>query len=45
MESTMLDLMFHLPEYSEDGVVKITITKEFVLRGKKPLMRRRRRSA
>jgi hypothetical protein len=26
-------------------VVKITITKEFVLRGKKPLMRRRRRSA
>ena len=45
MENSMLDLMFHLPEYSEDNVVKITITKEFVLRGKKPLMRRRRRSA
>ncbi len=45
MESAMLDLMFHLPEYSEDNVVKITITKEFVLRGKKPLMRHRRRSA
>ena len=45
MEMTMLDLMFHLPEYSEDRVSKITITKEFVLRGKKPLMRRRRRSA
>jgi|TARA_Y100000310_G_scaffold158094_1_gene157535 ATP-dependent Clp protease ATP-binding subunit ClpX len=45
MEMAMLDLMFHLPEYSEDRVAKITITKEFVLRGKKPLMRRRRRSA
>ena len=45
MENSMLDLMFHLPEYSEDNVVKITITKEFILRGKKPLMRRRRRSA
>jgi ATP-dependent Clp protease ATP-binding subunit ClpX len=45
MESSMLDLMFHLPEYSEDRVTKITITKEFVLRGKKPLMRRSRRSA
>ena len=45
MENSMLDLMFHLPEYSEDNVVKITITKEFMLRGKKPLMRRRRRSA
>ena len=45
MENSMLDLMFHLPEYSEDNVIKITITKEFILRGKKPLMRRRRRSA
>jgi len=45
MENSMLDLMFHLPEYSEDNVFKITITKEFILRGKKPLMRRRRRSA
>ena len=45
MENSMLDLMFHLPEYSEDNVVKIMITKEFILRGKKPLMRRRRRSA
>ena len=45
MENSMLDLMFHLPEYSEDNVFKITITKEFIHRGKKPLMRRRRRSA
>ena len=45
MENSMLDLMFHLPEHSEDNVFKITITKEFILRGKKPLMRRRRRSA
>ena len=45
LENTMLDLMFHLPEYSEDRVAKITITKEFVVHGKKPLMRRHRRSA
>ena len=45
LENTMLDLMFHLPEYSEDRVAKITITKEFVVHGKKPLMRRNRRSA
>ncbi|MBT3479286.1 MAG: ATP-dependent Clp protease ATP-binding subunit ClpX [Candidatus Marinimicrobia bacterium] len=45
MEKSMLDLMFHLPEYSEDRVIRITITKEFVLRDKKPLMRRHRRSA
>ena len=45
MENTMLDLMYHLPEYSEDRVAKITITKEFIIRGKKPLMRRHRRSA
>ena len=41
----MLDLMFNLPEYSEDFVVKITITKEFISKGKKPFMRRHRRSA
>ena len=45
LENAMLDLMFHLPEYSEDRVVKITITKEFIVHGKKPLMRRHRRSA
>ena len=45
MESAMLDLMFNLPEYSEDFVVKITITKEFISKGKKPFMRRHRRSA
>ena len=45
LENTMLDLMFYLPEYSEDRVAKITITKEFVVHGKKPLMRRHRRSA
>ena len=45
MENTMLDLMYDLPEYSEDRVAKITITKEFIIRGKKPLMRRHRRSA
>jgi ATP-dependent Clp protease ATP-binding subunit ClpX len=45
LEKAMLDLMFHLPEYSEDRVVCITITKDFVLRGKNPLMRRHRRSA
>ena len=45
LENTMLDLMFHLPEYSEDRVAKITLTKEFIVHGKKPLMRRHRRSA
>lgn len=45
MELKMLDLMYHLPEYSEDRVTKITITKEFIKKGKKPLMRRHRRSA
>ena len=45
LENAMLDVMFHLPEYSEDRVFKITITKEFIIRGKKPFIRRRRRSA
>ena len=45
MESSMLDLMFHLPEYSEDRVVRITITKDFIASGKPPLMRRHRRTA
>ena len=45
MESTMLDLMFNLPEYSEDHVAKITITKDFVRSGKAPLFRRHRRTA
>ncbi len=45
MESSMLDLMFDLPEYSEDRVVRITITKDFVKSGKAPLMRRHRRIA
>ena len=45
MESSMLDLMFDLPEYSEDRVVRITITKDFVKSGKAPLMRRHRRTA
>ena len=45
MESTMLDLMFNLPEYSEDRVAKITITKDFVRSGKAPLFRRHRRTA
>ena len=45
LENAMLDVMFHLPEYSEDRVSKITITKEFIIRGKKPFIRRRRRSA
>ena len=45
LENAMLDVMFHLPEYSEDRVSKITITKEFIIKGKKPFIRRRRRSA
>ena len=45
LENAMLDVMFNLPEYSEDRVSKITITKEFIVRGKKPFIRRRRRSA
>ena len=45
MEGAMLDLMFNLPEYSEDSVTRITITKEFISKGKKPFMRRHRRSA
>ena len=45
MEGAMLDIMFNLPEYSEDSVVRITITKEFISKGKKPFMRRHRRSA
>ena len=39
MESSMLDLMFNLPEYSDDSVVKITITKDFIKSGKEPLIR------
>ena len=45
LENSMLDIMFNLPEYSEDRVSHITITKEFIVKGKKPFIRRRRRSA
>ena len=45
MESTMLDLMFNLPEFSESGVHKITITKEFVINGKDPIIRKHRKTA
>ena len=45
MEGAMLDLMFNLPEYAEDSVMRITITKEFISKGKKPFMLRHRRSA
>ena len=45
MESTMLDLMFNLPEFSESGVYKITITKEFVTNGKDPIIRKHRKIA
>ena len=45
IENAMLDIMFNLPEYSEDRVSHIIITKEFIVRGKKPFIRRRRRSA
>ena len=45
LENSMLDIMFNLPEYSEDNVSHITITKEFIVKGKKPFIRRRKRSA
>ena len=45
MESSMLDLMFNLPEYSDDSVEKITITKDFIKSGKEPLIRRHKKSA
>jgi len=45
MESTMLDLMFNLPEYSDSGVHKIIITKEFVVAGKDPIIRKHRKTA
>ena len=45
IENAMLDIMFNLPEYSEDMVSHITITKGFILRGKKPFIKRRQRSA
>ena len=45
MESTMLDLMFNLPEFSESGVHKITITKEFVTNGKDPIIRKHKKTA
>ena len=45
MESSMLDLMFNLPEYSDDSVEKITITKDFIKTGKEPLIRRHKKSA
>ena len=45
LENAMLDIMFRLPEYSEERVSRITLTKEFILRGKKPFIRHRRRSA
>ena len=45
MESSMLDLMFNLPEYSDDSVEKITITKDFIKSGTEPLIRRHKKSA
>ena len=45
LENSMLDIMFNLPEYSEDNVSHITITKEFIVKGKKPFIRKRKRSA
>ena len=45
LENAMLDIMFRLPEYSEERVSRITLTKEFIVRGKKPFIRHRRRSA
>jgi len=45
LENSMLDIMFNLPEYSEDRVSHITITKEVILRGKNPFFKRRKRSA
>tara|TARA_Y100000816_G_C26095704_1_gene579808 strand:+ start:147 stop:1277 length:1131 start_codon:yes stop_codon:yes gene_type:complete len=45
LESSMLDLMFKLPELSDKGVVKITITKDFVKSGKEPLLRSHKKSA
>ena len=45
MESTMLDLMFNLPEFFDNGVYKITITKEFVTSGKDPIFQKHRKSA
>ena len=45
LESSMLDLMFKLPELSDSGVVKITITKDFVKSGMAPLLRSHKKSA
>jgi len=45
LENAMLDIMFRLPEYSEERVSRITLTKGFIARGKKPFIRHRRRSA
>ena len=45
LENAMLDIMFRLPEYSEERVSRITLTKEFIVRGKKPFIRHSRRSA
>ena len=45
MESSIIDLMFNLPEYSDDSVEKITITKDFIKSGKEPLIRRHKKSA
>ena len=39
LENAMLDIMFRLPEYSEERVSRITLTKEFIVRGKKPFIR------
>jgi len=45
MESTMLDLMFNLPEFFDSGVHKITITKDFITSGKDPILQKRKKSA
>ena len=37
--------MFKLPELSDSGVVKITITKDFVKSGKALLLRSHKKSA
>ncbi len=45
LENTLLPVMFDLPELKKEGIVKIIISKEFVLKGKKLKKIKQKRSA
>ena len=45
LENILLPVMFDLPELKKEGIVKIVISKEFVLKGEKLKKIKQKRSA